>query len=156
MMKYEPSKLVWTNIDFPELGWHDAKIWSFVAIPNSFEFAVDLDYIFQWIQPKIDEINFKFWVSPVTIVFENAFDISVDIDSNQGEIYISDLLMEKRGMSANGRLMLYSFRFECEEGSICLGATGFKMYVRQKPQLLERQSLLYEERGGIKFSRALE
>jgi len=47
------------------------------------------------------------------------------------------------------------YRFDCQEGEISLEATGFKMYVRQEPKLIQSQSFEFEERGGVNFERIL-
>ncbi|HAS8178493.1 TPA: hypothetical protein I7671_22050, partial [Vibrio vulnificus] len=84
MSTFELEKEIWTEQDFNIMGWHDATIWSMTADSSKFEYLLDLDYIFQWVSPQENETYFKFWVSPVTMVFENAFDINLDIESQQG------------------------------------------------------------------------
>jgi hypothetical protein len=150
---YELEKYIWSEDDFSIMGWHDSKIWGFLADSENFEFMVDLDYIFQWVHPKEVETYFKFWVAPVTMVFENAYDICLDIESRQGELEVADLHMENERKSKNGRFDEYDFRFECQEGDFKVSATGFKMYVRKAPVLQSGQTLDYDLRGGINFDR---
>jgi hypothetical protein len=150
------EKIVWTEADFDKMGWHDAHIWGMIANPDEFEYLIDMDYIFEWINPKEDEEYYKFLISPVTMVFENAYDIRFDIESQNGEIEISDLYMENSRKTKNGNLIEHTFRFECQQGNISLIATGFKMYVRQNPILLNKQSFDFKERGGINFERKLK
>jgi hypothetical protein len=91
---YDLEKPTWTESDFKVMGWHDAKIWGLLANPEQWEYLIDLDYIFKWVHPKEGEEYFKFWVSPVTMVFENAYEINLDIESQHGEIEVADLHME--------------------------------------------------------------
>ncbi|WP_152004712.1 hypothetical protein [Desulfoluna spongiiphila] len=133
------------------MGWHDASIWSMVSNAEQFEYLFDIDYIFKWVVPKENETYFKFWVAPVTMVFESAFDVKIDIESQQGLIEVAELHMEYPELTPNGKFTSHSYRFECQEGEISLKATGFKMYVRQKPKLIQGQSFELEERGGINF-----
>src|SRR5690554_2765054 len=137
------------------MGWHDASIWSMVSNAAQFEYLLDLDYIFKWVHPKENETYFKFWVAPVTMVFENAFDVKIDIESQQGLIEVADLHMENPELTPNGKFTSHTHRFECQEGEITVKATGFKMYVRRKPKLIQGQSFDLEERGGISFGRKL-
>ncbi|RDX38222.1 hypothetical protein DZA50_00770 [Kangiella sp. HD9-110m-PIT-SAG07] len=137
------------------MGWHDSKIWGFLTDSEAFEFMIDLDYIFNWVQPKKNEIYFKFWVAPVTMVFENAYDVVFDLESRQGEIEVADLYMENERKTPNGRFSEYDFRFDCQEGKIKVSATGFKLYVRKPPILLDGQTIDYKERGGICFDREI-
>lgn len=153
MQIYEIEKYIWSEKDFSIMGWHDSKIWGFLAETDSFEFMVDLDYIFQWVRPKEGETHFNFWVAPVTMVFENAFDILLDIESRQGELKVADLHIENERKTKNGLFSEYDFRFECQEGEFKISATGFKMYVRKAPILQSRQALNYKLRGGIDFGR---
>lgn len=155
MEAYELEKPIWTEDDFKVMGWHDAKVWGLLANPQKWEYLIDLDYIFNWVHPKEGEKYFKFWVSPVTMVFENAHDVVIDIESQQGNIEIAELFMEDPRLSPNGKFTQHTYRFECQEGVISLVATGFKMYVRQKPRLIQVQSLSLNERNGINFGKEL-
>ncbi|WP_444915408.1 hypothetical protein ACJJI5_03940 [Microbulbifer sp. EKSA008] len=153
MHTYELKKKIWSENDFSIMGWHDSKIWGFLADTENFEFMIDLDYIFQWIHPRKGETYFKFWVAPVTMVFENAYDILLDIESRQGELEVADLHMVNERKTKNGRFDEHDFRFDCQEGEFKISATGFKMYVRKAPILQSRKALNYKLRGGINFSR---
>lgn len=153
MSSYELEKTVWTENDFSVMGWHDSKIWGFLPETEEFQFMLDLDYIFQWVHPKGKSKYFKFWVSPVTMVFENSYDIILDIESSQGEIEVSDLKMENFRKAPNGIVDVYDFIFECNEGEIKISSSGFKLYVRSAPVLQNNQHLEYRARGGINFGR---
>ncbi len=153
MHRYLPEKAIWTDADFPELGWHDATLWSMVADPDTFEFLLDLDYIFKWVEPEPGEKYFKFWVAPVTMVFENAHTIEIDVQSEQGQIEIEALYREEPTPTPNGSHTQHTYRFECQEGEIKVRATGFRMFVRRPPTLLGVQSFSLVERAGVSFSR---
>ena len=154
-MQYDIEKEVWSEADFSDMGWHDAKIWGILAEEKSFEFLIDLDYIFAWVNPAGDRDGFSFWVSPVTMVFDNAVDVSIDIKSRQGIIEVSDLHMRNERLTPNKRFTEYDFIFECQEGEIKVTATGYKMYVRKRPVHQSLQWLEYSERGGVDFGRVL-
>lgn len=147
------EKSLWTSDDFEVMGWHDSRVWAMVAAEESYEFALDLDYIFKWVHPGPGETYFQFWVAPVTMVFENAHDISIDIKSSQGGIEVADLHREDPKQTPNGALTDYLFRFDCQEGTVSLRATGYRLYVRLEPRLIQRQSLSLAERGGISVDR---
>ncbi|MFB9867077.1 hypothetical protein [Vreelandella sulfidaeris] len=91
MSGFNLEKEVWSEADFDVMGRHDASIWSMVSNSEKFEYLLDLDYIFKWVHPKENEIYLKYWVSPVTMVFENAFDVKIDIESQQGLIEVGGL-----------------------------------------------------------------
>ena len=73
--------------------------------------------------------------------------------SDQGFIEICKLHKENAELVPNKKYTQHLYRFECQEGEISLKATGFKMYVRQTPKLLEAQSFSFLDRGGISFDR---
>jgi len=153
MQSYSLEKRIWSDADFEEMGWHDATLWSMVANPETFEFLLDLDYIFKWVDPEPGETYYKFWVASVTMVFENVHSVNINIDSTHGSIEVSDLHRERPCPTPNGKLTQHTYRFECQEGEITLMATGFKMIVRTQPVLQQQQSFSLEARNGVSFSR---
>jgi hypothetical protein len=153
MDRFTLEKTIWNGRDFEVMSWHDATLWSMYADTAAFEFLIDLDYIFSWVEPKAGETHFKFWVAPVTIVFENASDVKVNLESQQGSIEVAELHRELIGPSPSGKFTQYAYRFECQEGEVSLEATGFKMFVRQAPRLISTQSLEVGHRNGISFGK---
>ena len=151
--QYQLEKALWTSDDFEVMGWHDSRVWAMVAAEESYEFALDLDYIFKWVHPGPGETYFKFWVAPVTMVFENAYDISIEIESSQGGIEVADLHREEPKPTPNGALTDHLYRFECQEGEISLRATGYRLYVRLEPRLMQGQCFSLDERGGVSVER---
>ena len=77
--EYELEKWVWTEEDFERMGWHDSRIYALAFSPETFELLLDIDYIFQWINPEPGETFYKFWVAPATLIFENVSDVDFDI-----------------------------------------------------------------------------
>ena len=154
MEMYQLEKPVWDDSDFAVMGWHDTTVWSMLADPDEYEFLLDMDYIFQWVHPGAGETSFKFWVAPVTMVFENAHDVKIHIESSQGGIEVADFHREEPEVTPNGQFTQHTYRFECQEGTISLKATGFRMFVRRAPVLLEGQSFSLPQRGGVSFERS--
>ena len=64
--------------------------------------------------------------------------------------------MEKPQLTPNGKFTEHTYRFECQEGVISIKATGYKMYVRQNPILIQYQSIDIKERNGISFDRTFK
>lgn len=151
--QYQLEKALWTSDDFEVMGWHDSRVWAMVASEESFEFAMDLDYIFKWVPPDPGETYFKFWVAPVTMVFENASDVSIQIESSQGGIEVAALHREEPKLTPSGVLTDYLYRFECQEGAISVRATGYRLYVRMEPRFMQAQCFTLAERGGISVQR---
>jgi uncharacterized protein (UPF0305 family) len=152
-MSYQLEKSVWTDSDFDAMGWHDATLWSTVAIDDAFEYLFDLDYIFQWVDPEPGEKYFSFWVAPVTMVFHNVHHVRLDIDSLLGTIEVADLHRNQTEPTQNEKLAEWTYRVVCQEGEISLVSTGYTMYVRKQPIHQRGQRLDLDQRGGISFAR---
>lgn len=154
MDAYALERLISTDADFAVMGFHDATVWSMTADTDAFEFLVDLDYLFKWVCP--DETGyFKFWVAPVTMVFEGAMGVKVHLESQQGLFEVSDLRQENPRLTPNGKATEHDYGIECQEGEIELSVTGFKMFVRRRPQLIRGQRLDLAQRGEVGFGREL-
>jgi hypothetical protein len=153
---YELDKWTWTETDFSRMGWHDCHIHAIAFVPDQFEFVLDIDYIFQWVNPQPGEACFKFWVAPATLVFENVCNIVFDLKTDGG-VEVESLIREAPQRPHNaehiGRELEWRWIFECQEGSISFQSVGYKQYVRAMPQLTQHQILTLETRGGITFLR---
>ena len=91
MEEYILEKKVWDEKDFSEMGWHDARIYAFAIEKNYDEFTADLvfdiDYIFSWVHPVEPEKYFSFWVAPCTLIFKEAFNLTMNIETGLTEFY---------------------------------------------------------------------
>ena len=146
--------------------WHDCPIRAVAFADDSdydaeqyeSELIFDIDYIFQWIPVETNGTTwFSFYLSPCTLVFEGAYDVSLHL-STVGYIPV---LPDIGGLTitANEELLKRGYRqydvcIETHNSeSITFRATGFKQYVRKPPILSESQHLSLAQRGGISFDR---
>jgi hypothetical protein len=156
--KYKLEKWIWTEADFEKMGWHDVQIHAFAFMPKTFELVFDIDYILQWVQPdtKKNETYFKFWISPATLVFENIYDLKIEVESDFG-IELQNVRREEPQKPKNAeyidRETEWRWILEAQEGEISLRSVGYKQYLRKEPVLVRAQSLNLEDRGGFSFHR---
>ena len=154
--KYELEKWVWTESDFEQMGWHDARIHAIAFLPDSFEFVLDIDYILRWVRPGESETHYKFWVAPATLVFDNVHDLRIDLEPYAG-VEIQDIRREDPQEPKNaeyvGRDTEWRWVIEAQEGEISLRAAGYKQYFRSEPVFGSQQSLDVGIRGGFSFHR---
>jgi hypothetical protein len=154
--KYELEKWVWTEADFEQMGWHDARIHAIAFLPEGFELVLDIDYILRWVQPAENETRYKLWVAPATLVFENVHDLRIDLEPFAG-VEIQDIHREDPQEPKNaehiGRDTEWRWVIEAQEGEISLRAVGYKQYFRSEPALGSEQSLEAGVRGGFSFGR---
>ena len=154
---YTLEKPVWTDVDFEQMGWHDAHVHAVAFRPELFEFWVDLDYIFSWVHPQGDEKYFRFWVAPVTLVFTNVHSLGFEIELYDGGLSVLSLERSEPTKPRNADHMPqqveWLWRLDCNEGEIALRSVGYSQFTRRPPALLQAQELTFEERGGISFDR---
>ena len=138
---YQLDKSIWTEDDFETMGWHDCFIYAF-SFGDNYQFLLDIDYIFKWVEAAK---KYNFWLAPCTLVFENTYDIVIDIESSSGGVDIDDIIRENPQKPKNADFIKRETEFdwiiETQQGSISFKSAGFKQYVRQMPKLLNRQSI---------------
>lgn len=152
---YSLKKWIWSEADFEDMGWHDSTIHAIAFIPDTYEFALDIDYIFQWVEPVKNEKNYKFWVAPATLVFKNTYDLSLDLRTSS-DLTILNMTRKNPTKPRNAEFLKKEIEWlwdiDCQEGNITFQSIGYKMYVKAKPVLQNATSLDARSRG-INFIR---
>jgi hypothetical protein len=154
---YNIEKSLWTDSDFETMNWHDSIIYG-LFLGENYELNLDVDYIFHWINPIEENENYKFWISPCTLVFENVHDLKLDIEiSEPFRIEIDSIYRENPQKPRNADFIKcdteYEWVIETQQGQISFKSIGYKQFVRQLPILQDQQRIEFEERKGISFSR---
>ena len=144
---------VWTERDFPALGWHDASVWAFEIqhgeyfdeesqfVPTG-RVVLDLDYITRWVHPRKSREPFTFWVAPCTLVFSGVTELELDLKTaGTGPHEIDDIHPVQDGWHVAGH-----------EFDMKLAATGFRQTFRQRPVHTDGQTLGLTARGGYSYN----
>jgi hypothetical protein len=154
--QYEIEKWLWTDQDFEVMGWHDTRIHAVAFFPEAFELALDIDYIFQWIDPRENEAHFTFWVAPATWVFEGVYELRFDTECDFGEAFEIDSVERSDAKAVSyeesGRHD-WLWKIETQQGLISLRSVGYKQYIRGNAIHTPLQFLEIGNRGGISFHR---
>lgn len=149
------NQKIWTEDFFDIMSWHDCKVYGIGFDDENFKLFLDIDYIIDWVKPEYDNIFFRFWVSPATLVFENVYDLNIDISTTLG-IEICKVSREEPKIPRNKEYIKkdteWLWRISSNQGDITFRSIGFKQYTRRKPILTEGQSISYIDRGGISFT----
>jgi hypothetical protein len=133
------------------MGWHDARLYAFTVLPESFELVMDVDYITKWVHPVPPETHFSFWVAPATLVLHDVQNVSAQMEmSILTEVGILDV---KRGPVAVGTGWRWVLELSC--GEIALDASAYTQYFRQEPSLITQQHLGMDARGGVSYARTV-
>ena len=145
--KYQIEKWVWNQNDFEEMGWHDCPIW---AMAFDYHVKFDLDYIFNWVKPESKNGSFRFWISPVTLIFMNPTKFRVEIETDYvNGLEIADINKE----IIDGKS---TYIIQAREGKVLIETEEYKQIVRRPPTLQISQVLPELERGPISFSEKSE
>ncbi|MBD1935650.1 MULTISPECIES: hypothetical protein [Cyanophyceae] len=152
---YILEKLIWSDADFEQMGWHDAYVHAIAAIPENFELLFDLDYIVQWISPVTQDEYLTFLVAPATLVFRNVWNIELHLESQSGEFSLQNIDRLDEQTTPNEKMTDWLWKLDGNEGSLSFRSTGYKQYFRRQPILTKFQQLKFEERDGICFSRTV-
>ncbi|MFI6407525.1 hypothetical protein [Streptomyces sp. NPDC050548] len=148
------SKSVWSDADFPEMGWHDATVHGLSVQPTDDvlpRLLLDLDYIVRWVHPVPPATHFSFWVAPATLVFDDVWDLEGDLDF-KGTAPDLEIDGVHRLVPDDGREDLPLWHIEGHAFDLRFRASGYRQYFRKAPTRASRQALPNAERGGCAFT----
>ncbi|MBS1771750.1 MAG: hypothetical protein JST82_02735 [Bacteroidetes bacterium] len=151
---YILEKAVWTEQDFDQMSWHDVQIFAMSFLQQDdglIHLAFDIDYIFKWVHPHKPGGYFSFWLAPCTLIFENVYNLELNIDTKNYSAEIEIDRIEMNGLNVFGERMFSNWQINLHNGSIDFESTGYKQIVRREPILNKGQYFDLSERGGISF-----
>ncbi|MDQ6785521.1 MAG: hypothetical protein M3033_01695 [Acidobacteriota bacterium] len=153
--QYKVEKWIWTDADFEQMNWHDTRVYAVAFAADAYEIIFDIDYIFEWIHPTKGETYFRFWIAPATLVFENVYDIEMNLSETDFELDFVERKEPRKPKNAEfiNRETEWLWLLEAQRGSIGFHSAGYKQYIRKNPVFGQAQSLEMDERGGISFHR---
>ncbi|HKE15967.1 MAG TPA: hypothetical protein VKB80_13915 [Kofleriaceae bacterium] len=155
---HQPSgleKAIWTDADFDDMGWHDARIYAMGvhddergAVPPT-RLLFDLDYIVRWLDPVRPARTYTFWVAPATLVFERVWDLTGSLE-HASELEVADL---HRAPSPD-QYPDPVWHVDGQAFELRFRAPGFVQYFRRPPLHVPGQGLTMAQRGGISLAEA--
>ena len=153
---YTLGKTIWTHDDFEAMGWHDVVIHAITFQPEKYEFILDIDYIFAWVNPEPPSPYFSFWISPATLVFENVHNFKAQLEDPIG-LQIMGVSRKDAVVPRNADCIKFktewTWTLDLLQGDIEFSSVGFSQYIRRNPVRVSSQHFSLEERGGISFDR---
>ena len=124
-----------TTKDFEEMQWHDVIIHA-MKFSGNYELRFDIDYIFKWIEPKAENEYYSFITAPCTLIFKNVHRLQINVELTEPFILqMDDIIREVHAKSGKQE---YKWEIETQQGEISLYSSGYEMYVRKIPTLVER------------------
>jgi hypothetical protein len=141
------EKALWTEADEGVLGWHDARIVAVALVegsqPGCSRFLLDIDYLVRWVAPEAPARFFSFWITPATLVFEDVWSLSGELDHADLSIDCITRLTADPGPGWHIDGHTFDLRL--------VTWAGFTLFMRRPPILVDRQCLSLAQRGGISF-----
>lgn len=152
--KFDLEKSVWTELDFEQMCWHECVIYAAAFLTETYELLLDIDYIFKWIDPDPSALNYKVWMSPATLVFNNVVDLRLDV--GYYDLRIDGI--ERNAINPVKRLPQsrsdqFTWTILTHDGEIEFESSGFDQFIRSAPVLCEAAMLDLRTRGGFSFER---
>ncbi len=111
------KKTIYSHKDFDNMGWHDCTIYSINLINNNFELIFDIDFILEWLKPKLNEKNYNFTVAPAVLVFKNVYNLQIDL-STDSVVQINEISRKNNRINKNTNIKEWGWLIDCLEGSI--------------------------------------
>jgi hypothetical protein len=148
------TRKIWTEEYFEEMDWHDCPIYA-ISFAPAFSLQFDIDYLFRWIDKKS---HYKFEIAPCTLIFENAYDLKIDLETYDGlEIDGIEKSNPQRPKNAEfiKREIEYDWEINLQQGTIAFKSVGLKLFVRQEPIISRVQKLGEDVRGPISFEQII-
>jgi hypothetical protein len=149
------TKTIWSQADFPSMGWHDNAVHALAiepALPHPGRLLIDLDYIIEWVQPISPAKTFNFWICPATLVFDQAWDLSCDIDLSRRSFELALDGIERSAPDIHGG---YEWTLAGHDFALRLHSTSFTQYLRHPPIHSLHQRLPLDQRGGLSFDESV-
>jgi hypothetical protein len=152
-------KFIWTEDDFEQMNWREARVYAFAFLPERTEFLLDIDYVLQRIYQPENANSQRFLVAAATLVFESVSDLRIELEPNQ-EIEIINIERSARRKSKNSELINreteWKWIIKTNQGDIAFRAAGYKQHFKGMPIFSQEQALDLDLRGGFSFSRVNE
>ena len=150
-IKYQLDRSIWTEKDFDNMNWHDNSIHA-ISFDNNFHLYLDIDYIFEWV---LRSKKYMFWISPCTLIFDNVYDLKIDIGPSTPEFEVDFITRSNPQRPKNAeyinRDVEFDWLIEMQQGTISFKAVGYRQYVRQVPKFVGKQKIDLKKRGGVSF-----
>jgi len=155
----QPGIKSWTRTDaeIASMNWHDVPIHGTLHLPEAREIAFDIDYILEWLEPAQNDVYYRHWSAPATLVFHNVCRFVADVEPAVDTVFLgigptedpidADITIP----SGVGTVRWWSLK--CPIGYWRLVASGFTQYFRRAPVLTTGGRIDLARRGGLSFAR---
>ena len=136
----------------PNINWHDSRIYGIGFDGANYKLLFDVDIIIDW-KKNANQEYYDVFLAPATLVFENVWDLSFDIETWNIVLDIENVRAINPKASKNHPDSLeYEWEMELMQGVIKFKALGFRVFFKDDPKNIPPQDRTVNDRGGISFN----
>jgi len=133
---------------FDALNFHDCRIYAIGFEKNKLLF--DIDFIEEW---DLEQNEYNFKIYPATLVFENVWDIDINIEMDT-DLIIDNIERNNPQIPRNIKYLLpyskeYDWNIDLMVGEIRFKSIGLRIFQRKKIEISKNQNLTMQDRNGI-------
>jgi hypothetical protein len=145
--------------ELDNISWHDAHVYAIAFDDTNRRLLLDIDFIEEWRLREDGAPVYEFTVVPATLAFRDVGDVDIDISAYTLEVGFDIDSLQYEGLpkptaveSRPGTIARLWTVDIIQDGDIRVSSTGFDLYYRTEPVLLERQTIDFIKRGGFSFA----
>ena len=134
---------VLSEAEAPLESFHDCHIHGLRWRRDRFTFALDLQYILEWIKPS-DGSSYSFSISEARVTFQSVDGLIVSMDWSGAALdsQIGAVRVLETRTTPNGRIQRhFEIEFADPEANISLWSTGYELDLLRAPVVSEVQSI---------------
>jgi hypothetical protein len=125
-------------------SFHDCHVQGLQWRRDQFTFAMNLQYIVEWITPRPPTSGYRFSISEGRLTFRDVDELKVSMDWSSAALdaQIAHVQILKTRMTPNGRLQrFFEIEFADPDATISLWSTGYEVRLLHEPVISTVTSL---------------
>jgi hypothetical protein len=125
-------------------SFHDCHAHGLRWRRDRFTFAMDIQYILEWLPPDAASSNYRFLICEARLSFRNVSDLRVSLDWSASALdaEIAAVRALQSRPTPNGRMERhFEIEFSDPDGVISLWSTGYELILLQEPTTSETPTI---------------
>lgn len=151
-MDLAKDKGVLSEADFPNLDFHDVRIYGIEFLKEEFSIVFDIDYIFEWKLNEKTNLFDEYKVASALLRFDNYTDLEINMSQmNTYDIIIDSISQGEIIPSSNNTYSKVRYDVKLNVGRITFMSTGLKMKLTSEIISWNEQEFGLYNRGKFKI-----
>jgi hypothetical protein len=119
-------------------SFHDSHVSGFSWRREAFTFAMDLQYIVEWISPDAQSPDYRFRIARGRVVFADVDALRISMDWSNGALDAQIAMFTNgaaRTVPSGKSQRQFTIEFSDPDGVVCLWSTGYRVELQGAPVL---------------------